>query len=218
MDTPYHIEILKRALGERVSAKALAAMTQANLRQDRPMGWLHPEFHFDDSLFDKAYAYIEENRQQAVNSPNPEEAWAAFGRLSHAAQDFYAHSNYVALWIESLPAPNGGEAGDSRLQPSAINALDANILAHPHLISGKVYWPIEALWAIRALQPLVKKWTPKDSHAWMNLDTPETSPLFPFAIEAAVKRTVVEFERTLALIGETRGEAAMQAFVGISEQ
>lgn len=85
-------------------------------------------------------------------------------------------------------------------------------------MTGKVYWPVEALWAIRALQPLVKMLVPKDSHAWMNLDTPETGPLFPFAIEAAVKRTVVEFERTLALIGETRGEAAMRAFVGTSEQ
>ena len=32
----------------------------------------------------------------------------SFGRLTHAAQDFYAHSNYIALWRESHPeaAPN----------------------------------------------------------------------------------------------------------------
>lgn len=207
MDAPYHIEILKRALGERVSEKALTAITRANLGQDGPLGWFRPEFHVDDSLFEKAYAYMEENRQQAITSPNPEEAWAAFGRLSHAAQDFYAHSNYVALWLEQFSAAQ---------QPptTEIDELASAILKHPRLISGKVYWPVEALWAIPALQPLVKMLVPKDSHAWMNLDTPETGPLFPFAIEAAIKRTVVEFERTLAEIGETRGEAAMQAFTG----
>lgn len=207
MNAPYHIEILKRALGERVSKKALAAITRANLNQDRPMGWLHPEFHVDNSLFERAYAYMEQNRQQAVHSPNIEEAWAAFGRLSHAAQDFYAHSNYVALWLEQFSAAQQPPAAE-------IDALTPAILKHPRLISGKVYWPVEALWAIPALQSLVKMLVPKDSHAWMNLDKPETGPLFPFAIEAAVKRTVVEFERTLAEIGEAHGEAAMQAFLG----
>lgn len=207
MDAPYHIEILKRALGKRVSEKALAAMTEANLGQDKPLGWFRPEFHVDDGLFDKAYAYMEENRQQAIHSSNVKEAWAAFGRLSHAAQDFYAHSNYVALWLEQFSAAQQPLAAE-------IDALTPAILKHPRLISGKVYWPVEALWAIRALQPLVKMVVPKDSHAWMNLDTPETGPLFPFAIEAAVKRTVVEFERTLAEIGEARGEGAMRAFMG----
>jgi hypothetical protein len=47
----------------------------------------------------------------------------------------------------------------------------------------------------------------------MNLDTPDSGPLFPYSLEAAVQRTVAEFERTLAAIGEERGEAAMRAFV-----
>jgi len=37
---------------------------------------------------------------------------------------------------------------------------------------------------------------PRDSHGWMNLDSPERGPNFPYAFEAAVKRTKIEFERT----------------------
>jgi hypothetical protein len=54
---------------------------------------------------------------------------------------------------------------------------------------------------------------PKDSHAWMNLDKPAAGALFPYALEAAVQRTVLEFEQTLALIGEAQGNAARQRFV-----
>jgi hypothetical protein len=62
------------------------------------------------------------------------------------------------------------------------------------------------------MKALVRRFLPKDSHAWMNLDNPRTGPLFPFAIEAAVQRTAAEFERTLAAIGEEGGEAAVRAF------
>jgi hypothetical protein len=50
----------------------------------------------------------------------------------------------------------------------------------------------------------------------MNLDNPESGPLFPYAIEAALQRTVFEFERTLAQIGEEQGEAAMWRFVDLA--
>ena len=40
----------------------------------------------------------------ALERSDPRQAWQAFGRLTHTAQDFYAHSNYVALWRERNPA------------------------------------------------------------------------------------------------------------------
>ena len=49
----------------------------------------------------------------------------------------------------------------------------------------------------------------------MNLDGPKTGLLFPYSLEAAVQRTVAEYERTLAVMGDERGEAAVQAFVDL---
>jgi hypothetical protein len=215
--------MLQRVPGALVSPRALKAMTRASLDQDGPFGWFRPEFHCDNSLFAETLAYIEQNREQAARAVDPAEAWAAFGRLSHAAQDFYAHSNYAALWLEQHGWVRNGATlytgvvaevpqSNHLPPPSVIEPLDPEVLNSPRLRSGHVYWPTEALWPIRALQPLVKALVPRDSHAWMNLDAPSTGPLFPYAIEAAVKRTQIEYGRTLALIGETQGEAAMKAF------
>lgn len=214
MEAIYHRQMLAQALGDRVSPRALEAMTRANLGQDHLAGYFRPEFHFDDSLFDRALAYVEACRQTAARATEPAEAWAAFGRLSHGVQDFYAHSNYVRLWADQQTLiPGEADTDHAKLPPPVkINGLDAWLLKHPKRMSARVYWPIEALWVIPFLRPLVKALTPKDSHAWMNLDDPATGPLFPYAIEAATQRTLAEFERTLALIGETQGEAAMKRF------
>jgi hypothetical protein len=205
MDAIYHRQILERALGGRISPRALEAIYRANIGQDGLRGlFTHPEYHFDENAIAESLAYIEESRAIAARAETPTEAWAAFGRLSHAVQDFYAHSNYVRLWEERL---------DGQHPPSdAIDGLDPSLLKHPRLMTCRVYWPLEALYFIPGLGPLVKPWFPKDSHAQMNLDNPRTGPLFPYAMEAAVQRTLAEFERTLAAMGEERGEEAIKAF------
>ncbi len=225
MKAVYHRQILARALGARVSPRALKAIYRANVWQDRPSALIgHPEFHFDENAFAEALAYVEECRALAAGAESPAEAWAAFGRLSHTVQDFYAHSNYVALWMEretpySSPAQGlvGKTLDGGREWPpvKSIDGLDPSLLKHPRLMTCRVYLPLEALYLIPGLGPLVKMLLPKDSHAWMNLDNPKTGPLFPYAMEAAVQRTVAEFERTLAAIGEERGEAAVQALVDL---
>jgi hypothetical protein len=201
----YHRQVLREALGERVSPRALEAIAAGNLGQDSLSGLLHYPWHFDDSLFAEGLACMEQWRAEVAAASDAATAWRAFGRLTHAAQDFYSHSNYVALWREQLaaePAP----------PLSAIDGLDPALLRHPRLKSGRVYLPLEALALVPSLRPLVKRLLPRDSHAWMNLDRPETGPLFPYSLEAARQRTVAEFERTLAAIGETSGEAALRAF------
>ena len=206
MDARYHAQVLRRAIGARVSERALAAILAANLDQDSLLGLLHFERHFDNSLFAEGLAYIEGCRANAALASRPETAWDAFGRLTHTAQDFYSHSNYVALWMEcftSIQAP----AVDQ------IDGLDPALLRHPGLKSGRVYLPLEALTLFPGLTPWLLRWLPRDSHAWMNLDTPARGPLFPYSLEAAVQRTNAEFERTLAAIGEERGEIAMRAFL-----
>jgi hypothetical protein len=109
--------------------------------------------------------------------------------LTHTVQDFYAHSNYIDLWL-SLHS-NG-----SRPTPSILDPVDPSILASDALRSGKIYYPLEVLSFIKLLKPLVLPMLPRDSHAWMNIDSPEQGFKFEYVMQASIKRTVIEFERT----------------------
>src|SRR4030095_6091556 len=99
----YHIEILQKALGDIFSAAALTKIIEANVYQDRLTAQIgHDEYHFDNNAFEKSYAYIEEQRALVISSLQASDAaaaWSAFGRLTHTVQDFYAHSNYIDLWL-----------------------------------------------------------------------------------------------------------------------
>ena len=206
MEALYHQQILARAIGGRVSARALEVITRANLGQDSLRGLLVPEYHFDDNLIARSLAYMETERAAAAAATTAVAAWQAFGRLSHAAQDFYSHSNYVALWLEQFPS-------ESHPAPEAINGLAPSLLQHPRLVTAHVYLPLEALCLFPSLRPVVKRWLPRDAHAWLNLDGPEAGPLFPYGLEAAVQRTADELERTLAAIRQAGGDSAARRFL-----
>jgi len=193
MLTPYHIEIMLASLGNRFSPRALSASTYANIQQDRLTGQFdHDEFHFDNNAFDKSYAYVEEQRGQAISSVKKGDApsaWSAFGRLTHSVQDFYAHSSYITLWLSRFD--------ENALPPSCeVDPVAPNILNSPDLRSGKVYYPFELLYFWRPTRKFSLSWLPHDSHAWMNLDSPEQGFKFDYAMQAAIKRTVIEFEKT----------------------
>jgi hypothetical protein len=192
----FHRAITAQALRGQFSEVALEAVIHGNIHQDRPAGQVrHPEFHFDENAFERSRAYMEQNRFQVLRTLERGDtlsAWHAFGRLTHAAQDFYAHSNYVTLWLERFPA-------DGWPPPVEIDPLDADLLASP-LRSGKIYWPLEPFSWIPALKRFIIPLLPRDSHAWMNLDTPERGPRFAYAFAAAVKRTAHEFEQTTRLV------------------
>jgi hypothetical protein len=167
-------------------------MIQANVYQDRIPGQIgHDEYHFDNNAFEKAYAYIEEQRALVISSLQANEAlsaWSAFGRLTHAAQDFYAHSNYIDLWVAIQP--DGAIPTTSEVDP-----VDEDLLHSRALRSGKLYYPLEAFSFIKFFEPMIKALLPRDSHTWMNLDSPEQGPHFAFAYQAAVKRTKIELEK-----------------------
>ena len=190
----YHAEITRHALRNLFSHAAIEKIVAANLYQDRPAAQIgHDEFHFDNNAFKKSYAYIEEQRVITVASLQARDAssaWAAFGRLTHAVQDFYAHSNYIDLWISGQP---GGTVPAS----SEVDPVDPTLIDHRELCSGKIYLPLEAFSFAKLLKPLVLPLLPRDSHAWMNLDSPEQGANFPFAFHAAVKRTRLEFDKTI---------------------
>ena len=188
----FHVEMMHLALGDQFSPPALERIIAANLYQDRIRGQIgHDEYHFDNNAFEKSYAYLEEQRTLTIASlmaNDASSAWSAFGRLTHTAQDFYAHSNYVRLWLARQP--EGAVPA-----PPEIDPVDRDVLQAEALRSGRIY-PLELLTFIPVLKPLVMPLLPRDAHGWMNLDSPERGPEFEYAFHAAVMRTVIEFEHT----------------------
>ncbi|RIK32270.1 MAG: hypothetical protein DCC56_00240 [Anaerolineae bacterium] len=195
MLTEYHIEIMFESLGDHLGTRAIALMTNANIHQDRFAGQFgHDEFHFDNNAFEKTYKYIEEQRALVVDSLKKKDAvsaWQAFGRMTHTVQDFYAHSNYVTLWLNRFD-------GQTPPPPGEIDPLHPDLIHSPDLRSGKTYPPLEYLYFVKSLRRYVLPLIPRDSHAWMNLDSPEQGFKFEYAMQAAIKRTRIEYERTMS--------------------
>jgi hypothetical protein len=190
---PVHVEITRNALVGSFSNRALETIIASNLKQDRLLSLIgHDEYHFDSNAFAESYAYLEEQRSLTVSSMEAKDvrsAWSAFGRLLHTVQDFYAHSNYIDLWLSCQP--------DGALPtPAEVDPVDEDLIQMRALRSGRIYFPLEALYFMRAFRPIALRLLPRDSHAWMNLDSPEQGPHFKYAFQAAVKRTKIELDKT----------------------
>lgn len=197
----YHVQILQQALGDVFSPAALAKIVAANVNQDRISAQLgHDEYHFDNNAFEKSYAYIEEQRGLVVSSLKERDApsaWSAFGRLTHTAQDFYAHSNYIDLWLAQ-------HTNGSRPAPYAVHPVEPGVIDSDALRSGKIYYPLEVFSFIKILKPLVLPLLPRDSHAWMNIDSPAQGFKFAYVMQASIKRTAIEYEKTVKELREDR--------------
>ena len=213
----YHRQILNTVLGNEVNPQAFRVILDANLGQDGLRGQLgHPEFHYDECAFFAGNRFVESQRQiimETLNnrmvssaSFNPAPAWRAFGRLTHAVQDFYAHSNYVQLWLDQRKPNQDGAI------PEGIEPLVPQLMSNPDLRSGRTYYPLEFLTFIPFLAPMVTSWLPHDAHAWMNLDSPARGPLFAFALAAAQKRTSFEYQTICTGLSPK----SLQCFKGIS--
>ena len=196
---PVHREITLRALEGTFGPHALEAIIAANIHQDIFTSLFgHDHFHFVNNDFDGSRRYIEEQRgliKPALEQGQTLDAWQAFGRLTHAAQDFYSHTNYVDLWLVCQP-------NDLQPAPAEIDPLDDALIENPALRSGKFYYPLEAFSFVPGIKKLVIPHLPRDSHAWMNLDSAKRGPMFEYARYAAIKRTKYEFNlttRSLAL-------------------
>lgn len=188
---PIHAEITRLALGRTFSPRALDIIIAANRGQDTLRGQFgHDEYHFDNNSFNKSRVYIDEQRSLipvALDRTDGVSAWRAFGRLTHSSQDFYAHSNYIDLWLSFQP--DGMQPA-----PAEVDPLDPDLLVSPALRSGKLYYPLEALTFVHRIKKYVVPLLPRDSHAWMNLDSAERGPLFEYAFLAAIKRTQYELD------------------------
>jgi len=190
----YHISITRQALEKQFSRGALEAILKANVKQDDLLtGQIgHDEYHYDNNAIAEANTYLEEQRNltlAALRKNDLVAAWNAFGRLIHTAQDFYAHSNYVDLWLARFD-------GKTPPPPAEIAPLMDELIHNPNLHSGKLYYPLEVLSFIPILKRFVIPHLPANSHAHMHLDSPARGQRFDYAFEAAVKRTIVEYEQT----------------------
>lgn len=201
MQKIYHLEICKRALVAQFSSRSLDVIFKANIGQDKiRYQFKHPHFHFDSNAFEASFNYIEEQRQIILEINKSfgklQASWQAFGRLTHVVQDFYAHSNYIQLWLNKFPY-------EEKPTPQFVVAMDMEILQDPNLHSGNVYI-FDWLAFIPGFYAIAHHLTPADSHTHMNLDHPDRGMQFSYAIEAAVMRTAYEFKQTAALLGSSK--------------
>ncbi len=210
MDARYHVEITRQALAGRMDEIGLQVIVRANLRQDRLATLLgHPEIHFDASAFAAGEAYIAEQRRLALSALIDREdrlaALMAFGRLLHGRQDFYAHSNWAALWVEAHGGLErcGPEQIEPCLNPLAVKGLISGAGSALHFLACRV--PLYGRWHRRHL-------TPADDHEIMNLDHPGRGPLFPFAMAAAVKHSRLELEILLSQLVQADGNSVLRHF------
>ena len=146
MLVPIHQEMTREALSPHFSPRAIEIIIAANCRQDSWRGQIgHNEFHFDNNAIEESNRYINEQRGYILSSllsPGILSAWIAFGRLTHTAQDFYSHTNYIPLWMEK----------NARLSALEVNPADKEIFASPELHSGKLYIPMDVLYFIPPLR------------------------------------------------------------------
>lgn len=144
-----HTAITRRALEPHFNRAALEAILRANARQDSLSGLVgHPEYHFDDDAFDAGRAYMDEQRRRIFESllrGDAASARAAFGRLLHTAQDFYAHTDYVTRWLSRFD-------GGTLPPPPEIDPVAPGLLASPDLRSGKVAYLAEVLVLVPGLR------------------------------------------------------------------
>ncbi len=192
MLVPIHEEITREALGIRVNPRALEVIIAANRKQDalhKQIG--HDEYHFDNNAIDAGHRYINEQRGHvlaALLAPGVLSAWIAFGRLTHAAQDFYAHTNYVSMWFDAHAH------SDTPPAPLEIDPVQKSLIESPKIRSGRIYLPLDMLYFVPFLRKFSLSLLPHDSHGRMNLDSPKQGLHFEYARAAAVKRTQYEFE------------------------
>jgi len=186
---PIHEEITREALSAHFSPRALEIIIAANCKQDALSGQIgHNEYHFDNNAIDEGHQYINEQRGfvlAALLSPGVLSAWIAFGRLIHAVQDFYSHTNYIPLWLD--------QHDGTPPAPPEIDPVQKSLIKSPKLHSGKLYLPMDVLYFVPFLRNFSLALLPNDSHGKMNLDSPQQGPRFEYARAAAVKRTVHEF-------------------------
>lgn len=216
MDGQYHIQLLTESVGTNFSPQGLAQIIAGNLGQDALpyLLGIHPHYHFDNNKITQGLAYVEEEhtRIRSLSKQNADaqigaKQRAAFGRLTHAIHDFYAHSNYVDLWL----VEHGGLAHSHAHE---IDGMDASLLNHPQLYTGSFWLWFDIFYLVPGFGSFLHKlYLRPNSHEAMNLDNPRQGPKFAYAMIAAKQRTIYEYDRAIAGLHTQGGDHAVQRFL-----
>lgn len=209
MELVYHTLITCKAVGGVFDPMALAQIVRANHRQDGILNQLRGHLHFDNRI-DDGWDYIEAEHahlaELVAGQGSGDLQRAAFGRLVHTAQDFYAHTNYVRLWLAS----NGGLSGTS---PEGIDGLNAGLMVHPELHTGSFVLWRDWVYYVPGVKRLMRSlYVPSSSHEAMHLDSPARGPEFAYAFAAACQRTRHEYRRVAQVVLRGGGEGALDTF------
>ncbi len=227
MQARYHVAATRQVLAGNLAQEALAEVVTANIGQDSFPAVLgaEPFRHYCDPDFARNLAYIEEEHALIANLttiPGSQGAQrAAFGRLLHTVQDFYAHTNYVDLWLAESGLDRSPEILSCVAQDqdvAGVDALDPEILRHPDLCTGDwVFWR-DAIFYVPLVGAWVRRfWVPPHSHEAMHLDSPGRGPRFGLALAMARQRTREEYQYVMATLYELGGHQAAARFCGNSQ-
>ncbi|MCU0521897.1 MAG: Het-C domain-containing protein [Anaerolineae bacterium] len=213
MHAQYHTALIRQALEADFSEAALAEVIAANLGQDALRYQLgnKPHFHCDNNKIAESLSYVEAEHAEIVIGAvvgDGTRMRTALGRLCHTVQDFYAHSNYVDLWLET-------QRGRPRPPAESIDGLAPDLLAHPDLRTGTFVMARDLIYYVPLLGRLVRRiYVPPGSHEAMNLDGPERGWRFRYAYVAAYQRTCAEYRRAAKAVMVAGGETASRALRG----
>jgi hypothetical protein len=210
----YHEEITRRSIGSFFTSVTLAEIVGANVGQDTFTSLLgvNAHRHVCDCTVAESLAYIDEEHAYIADiaqyPDSDREQRTALGRLLHTVQDFYAHTNYVVLWLAQ-------NAGIEPPDVAQINEFDPRIVTHPALrIAQWVTWR-DPLYYVPLLGSVLRRfWLPEGSHEALHLDSPDRGLHFHFAMSIARQRTRTEYMRAVAAIREVGGAAALARFHG----
>ncbi len=150
-DAPFDTATHKKVLKGLVSNPYVAQLRSALFVQDK-IHQFESKAHFDNCDFEGAIAYIDSllaevdqlakdaekvRGNEVVLRTAVEKVFYSLGQALHAVQDFYAHTNYVELKVQSVK-----RATDLPLvrvwQPGARDEIKA--LQEQGLVSGYVFW------------------------------------------------------------------------------
>lgn len=131
-----HRAIVTTALQGQMDAQALTWVITASEVQDKPAGQLHNENHFDNARNATAICRLWNQgvkvwSGEVVQNSAPrgtdkrdlndrKAALEAFGRVAHAVEDFYAHSNMVEISVERAFQPDPKLLIGDSCDPSAF--------------------------------------------------------------------------------------------------
>ena len=213
MHAQYHTALIRQALEADFSEAALAEVIAANLGQDALRYQLgnKPHFHCDNNKIAESLAYVEAEHagiRGAAAASDGARMRAGLGHLLHTVQDFYAHSNYVDIWLET-------QTERPRPPAEAIDGLAAELLARPDLRTGTFVMARDLIYYVPLLGKLVRRiYVPPGSHEAMNLDGPERGWKFRYAYVAAYQRTCAETRQATEAVMRIGSETALRAFRG----